>query len=412
MMAHVNSSGTHIPLWMDSPDASVGWGTVALVPDARGHLLRPDHGDERRQQPGRVLLQRPRRRPERRPGPPGRDRAPCRTRTPGRSRPASTASATRTTSTGTTSITASVRTANGGDGDTSCTLNGVTYNHPITVWRGVTYQAETAEGGGFTSGVWTPGAQLASTRATADPGARGCAIIADAKNGMGKRVGYIGGGKGVRFTNVNVAASGRPTSSSTTRTATTTPRPATCSSSSTAARPRSGRSAACATGATRAAPPSPVGVQPGTNNTVTSRPTRPTRRPTSTGSRSSNSAASTSPRRASASRRCGPSTTNVSGAAESRSTRSTATWRPLDHGPQDGGRRLPPDRLQGHGQPEHHHAEQHADLAAATTPAPWRSTRRRTARASAATRSPPPRARGQDGHLVRPGERPRRSASR
>jgi hypothetical protein len=91
------------------------------------------------------------------------------------------------------------------DGDSSCTLNGTTYNHPLTVWRGATYQAEAGEGGGFVNGAWKAGA-YGFTVSGCTPSASGCAVIADANNGMGKRVGYIGPSKGVKFTNVTAPA--------------------------------------------------------------------------------------------------------------------------------------------------------------------------------------------------------------
>jgi hypothetical protein len=105
------------------------------------------------------------------------------------------------------------------DGAESCTLNGKTWSYPITVWRGITTQAEDAEGGAFVTSGGTPCNSGTSGCAWAKggagfnvsgctPGASGCAIVADSKNGMGKRVGYIGPGKGVKFTGVNVAAAG------------------------------------------------------------------------------------------------------------------------------------------------------------------------------------------------------------
>ena len=96
------------------------------------------------------------------------------------------------------------------DGDTSCTLNGTTYTHPLTVWRGATYQAESAEGGGFltpgNAGTWSKGAYGYIANNCTTPGANGCGIIADANNGMGQRMGFIGPNKGVKFTNVTAPA--------------------------------------------------------------------------------------------------------------------------------------------------------------------------------------------------------------
>src|SRR5262249_49872168 len=95
-----------------------------------------------------------------------------------------------------------------GDGADHCTLNGYTWQAPITVWRGITSQAEDGEGGEFmangsactpgTSGcAWSKGGGGFNASQCNTPGANGCAIIIDAKNGMGKRIGYIGPAKGI-----------------------------------------------------------------------------------------------------------------------------------------------------------------------------------------------------------------------
>ncbi|HTA18860.1 MAG TPA: discoidin domain-containing protein, partial [Polyangia bacterium] len=109
------------------------------------------------------------------------------------------------------------------DGPSSCTLNGTVYDHPITVWRGATYQAEAAQGGawvsssnpntGCTPGTancsWVVGGFGFNASNCNTPGANGCAIIVDSNNGMGQRVGYLtGGGKGLKFTGLNVANNG------------------------------------------------------------------------------------------------------------------------------------------------------------------------------------------------------------
>ncbi|HXI54518.1 MAG TPA: hypothetical protein VNO55_00535 [Polyangia bacterium] len=36
MMAHINTSGVHIPLWLDSPMTAIGWGTNAQYPNREG----------------------------------------------------------------------------------------------------------------------------------------------------------------------------------------------------------------------------------------------------------------------------------------------------------------------------------------------------------------------------------------
>jgi hypothetical protein len=71
-----------------------------------------------------------------------------------------------------------------GDGAVSCVGNGTTWTHPLTVWRGQTFQAESA--------TLAAGTQL-----------RYCANC-----GNGTRVGYIGPTQTVTFKNVNAAVTG------------------------------------------------------------------------------------------------------------------------------------------------------------------------------------------------------------
>jgi hypothetical protein len=88
------------------------------------------------------------------------------------------------------------------------------------VWRGQTFQAEDAQGGAWMNSTgscippasgcnWTPGALGFNASQCTTPGSNGCAIIVDANNGMGKRVGYFNGpSKGLMFSGVNVACAG------------------------------------------------------------------------------------------------------------------------------------------------------------------------------------------------------------
>ena len=209
MMAHVNSSGTHIPLWMNSPDA-LGWGISPGFPTREGTYFGQimvtnanyaldayfcnGPGADQNVVPGRL----------------GADQGPV---------PYANAWPTtagfdgqcETSHIDKNKVDHGKCTAHttGGviDGDTSCKLNDTVYNHPLTVWRGATYQAESAEGGGFTNGVWSKGAYGFIANDCPTPGQNGCAIIKDDKNGMGKRIGFIGPSKGVRFTNVQAPAS-------------------------------------------------------------------------------------------------------------------------------------------------------------------------------------------------------------
>jgi hypothetical protein len=220
MMAHINSSGTHIPLWMDSPD-SVGWGLSPSFPTREGTFFGElmvvnanynldayycyGPGADQNVVPGRLGA--------------NQGTVPYANAWP--------------TSAGFDGLCESSHVKSGVDhgnctahyagstidGDSSCTLNGTTYNHPLTVWRGATYQAEAAQGGAFvTSGgvACTPGSSGCSFQNGAlgfnasncnTPGTNGCAIIVDANNGMGKRVGYIGPAKGVKFSSVTAPAS-------------------------------------------------------------------------------------------------------------------------------------------------------------------------------------------------------------
>ena len=211
MMAHINSSGTHIPLWMDSPD-SVGWGTSPAFPTREGTYFGQfmvtnsaynidayycnGPGADQNVVPGRL----------------GANQG---------SVPYANAWPTSAGFDGmceTSHIDKNKvdhgkcvpHSSNGViDGDSSCTLNNTTFNHPLTVWRGATYQAETAEGGKFINGVWSKGGTNGTEFLTnCDPDKAGCAVIEDPNNGMGGRLGYIGLNKGVKFTGVTSASAG------------------------------------------------------------------------------------------------------------------------------------------------------------------------------------------------------------
>ena len=215
MMAHVNSSGTHIPLWMVSPDMSIGWGTSPAFPTREGTffgqlmLTNAENnidayycdgpGTDQNVVPGRL----------------GANQgsvlyANAFPKSMGMDGLCDTAHSTGGC---TTHMTNGVV-----DGDASCSLLGTTYKHPLTVWRGATYQAEAAQGGAWlangttpclagTSGcLWAPGGLGMRASNCTTPGTNGCMIIVDSNNGMGQRVGYIGAGKGVRFSNVTAPA--------------------------------------------------------------------------------------------------------------------------------------------------------------------------------------------------------------
>jgi hypothetical protein len=211
MMAHINSSGTHIPLWMTTPDmGTTGWGTSPSFPTREGTFFGQlmvvnqyyaqdayycnGPGADQNMVPGRL----------------GDTTATTYVnawpKSAGMDGLCETNHVTNYPTANYDHGKCVAHTTNGVvDGDSSCTLNGTVYNHPLTVWRGATYQAETATGGGFdSSGVWADGRYGFVTNCSV--GSSGCAIIADTNNGMGKRVGYIGPSKGVKFTNVTAAA--------------------------------------------------------------------------------------------------------------------------------------------------------------------------------------------------------------
>ena len=43
MMAHINTAGVHVPLWMDSESTAIGWGVSSELPEAGGYVLRQHH---------------------------------------------------------------------------------------------------------------------------------------------------------------------------------------------------------------------------------------------------------------------------------------------------------------------------------------------------------------------------------
>jgi hypothetical protein len=220
MMAHINTSGTHIPLYMDGPD-SLGWGQSAAFPTREGTFFGQimvtntsnaldayycnGPGTDKNIVPGRLGAT--------------QGAVPYANAFPtsaGFDGMCDTSHKTGTCATYTTSGFSAA------DGDSSCTVNGTTWKHPITVWRSATYQAENAVGGAFvanngnspnsctpgTSGcTWVPGAFGFNTSGCV-PSSNGCAVIADSNNGMGQRVGYIGPSKGVLFSKVTAPATG------------------------------------------------------------------------------------------------------------------------------------------------------------------------------------------------------------
>jgi hypothetical protein len=218
MMAHINSSGVHIPLWMDAPMSSVGWGKSPWFPTREGTFFGElmvvntgynldayycnGPGTDQNVVPGRLGANQG--------AVPYGNAWPTSARFDGKCGNSLTAHSTG----------GCVDNA-AGDGATQCNLNGTTWNYPMTVWRGQTFQAEDAQGGAWLTAVgnscippasgcnWTPGGLGFNASQCTTPGSNGCTIIVDDANGMGKRVGYFSGpAKGLKFTGVNVACAG------------------------------------------------------------------------------------------------------------------------------------------------------------------------------------------------------------
>jgi hypothetical protein len=229
MMAHINTSGTHIPLWMVSPDTNVGWATSPAFPTREGtffgQIMVADAnnnidgyfcngpGADQNVVPGRIGV--------------NQGEVPYANAWPksaGMDGLCDTNHSTGTCTAHTYNTSTKVFGCAIGssncviDGPQSCTLNNVVYDHPVTVWRGATYQAENGQGGAWVNGTapctaGTSGCAWATSglnfKTACNPGDSGCAIIADANNGMGKRVGYLtGGSKGIKFSNLTVANAG------------------------------------------------------------------------------------------------------------------------------------------------------------------------------------------------------------
>jgi hypothetical protein len=181
-MAHINTAGVHIPLWMTSPMTPIGWGQSPWYKTREGTFF------------GQIMLTNPSNNLD---GyycnGPGTDSNVVPGRLGSNQGAVPYANAWPTTagmdglcdtnhSTGKCTLQAN------GDGNDSCTLNGKTWNNPITVWRGQTFQAEDA-------------AKFGSAGTNACTPASNC--------GGGKRVSWIRAGvDGITLSGVNVAAAG------------------------------------------------------------------------------------------------------------------------------------------------------------------------------------------------------------
>ncbi|HEY2729300.1 MAG TPA: hypothetical protein VGK52_05115 [Polyangia bacterium] len=173
MLAHVNTSGTHIPLWMVAPMSAVGWGQSAWYPTREGtffgNIFQADGSGNVRAHycTASTVLN---------------DTVPGRLGANQGGAPYTDPYGNLGTCDGSCSMTGA---NNKIDGASSCPADGRSWTHPLTVWRGQTFQAETSTLTGAAAAV-------------------SCASCS-----QGKRVGYInGGGSGVVINNVRVSVSG------------------------------------------------------------------------------------------------------------------------------------------------------------------------------------------------------------
>jgi hypothetical protein len=184
ILAHVNTAGVHIPLWMTAPDAAIGWGQSPYYPTAEGTFFGQLFVVNTSYNLDAYYCNRSAVASDVVPGRLGSNQsgAPYANAYP--------------TSAGMDGLCATQHPTGGctmhalgtgettSDGADSCRLNGVTWAHPMNVWRGQVFQAEAA---------------------ILDPGV---GIIANPNNSGGKRVGYIGPSSTVTFKNVMAASAG------------------------------------------------------------------------------------------------------------------------------------------------------------------------------------------------------------
>ena len=170
MLAHVNTSGISIPLWMVSPATAIGWGQSVQFPNREGTFFGNIFGANPKtgtvdaffcNGPGFTTDTVPGRLGANQPGAPysnpyagsGGNCSPC--------------------------------TSTNADGPSACAANGITFDQPITVWRGQTFQAEAT--------ILNGGGQ----------------VIDCPSCGGGKRVGHLGATSTVAYKNVGSALAGR-----------------------------------------------------------------------------------------------------------------------------------------------------------------------------------------------------------
>jgi hypothetical protein len=174
MLAHVNTTGVHIPLWLVSPNPAIGWGTDPQYPNREGTFFGNIFRRNARSGvvdafycngPGFAT-----------------DVVPGRLGATQAGAPYTDPYVKMDNPTGSCAPCSSSRE----DGPSSCRADGLPFGSPVTVWRGQTFQAETAT---LSNGL----APIAC-----DPGV--CS--------NGYRVGYIGPHATVTFSNVRSSTDG------------------------------------------------------------------------------------------------------------------------------------------------------------------------------------------------------------
>jgi F5/8 type C domain/Alpha-galactosidase, CBM13 domain len=174
LMAHVNTTGVHIPLWLDSPMSAIGWGQSPSFPTQEGtffgqiFLTNTSNNLDAYYCNGSGVSS---------------DVVPGRLGSALNSASAPYANA-YPTSGGLCNASKHCTMQASGDGAVSCVGNGTTWQHPITVWRGQTFQAE--------NGVKSGGASTIS-----------CSTC-----GAGARVGKLSSTSKVTFNGVSAATTG------------------------------------------------------------------------------------------------------------------------------------------------------------------------------------------------------------
>jgi hypothetical protein len=173
LMAHINTTGTHIPLWMASPEAAIGWGRSPSFPTQEGTFFGQLMVTNEAYNLDAYFCN----------GPSvANDIVPGRLGSNHGAVPYANAYPVDGGMCDKPDKSHCIMQSNG-DGAISCNARGITWTHPLTVWRGQIFQAEEAS-------------------------VLGASIISSSTNSNGKRVGNIGSTSTVTFRNVNATTAG------------------------------------------------------------------------------------------------------------------------------------------------------------------------------------------------------------